>query len=134
VAGHARLVGGVVLRRREGDLRTPCMIGWPGHVPAGRSSNEIMHVTDCFATLLRAEGVSAPPDRVIDGIDRLERLTGHQDASAREGFMFWMGREMYGAKWYDRKAVLVIQKYLTDSALRLAAPHLINLIADPQGT
>jgi arylsulfatase A-like enzyme len=110
------------------------MIGWPGHVPAGRSSNEIMHVTDCFATLLRAEGVSAPPDRVIDGIDRLERLTGHQDASAREGFMFWMGREMYGAKWYDRKAVLVIQKYLTDSALRLAAPHLINLIADPQGT
>ena len=38
----------------EGDLRTPCTIRWPGHVPAGRSSNEIMHVTDwrpCCAPL-----------------------------------------------------------------------------------
>ena len=30
------------------------------------------------------------------------------------------------------KLVLVVQKYLTDPALRLATPHLINLIADPQ--
>jgi arylsulfatase A-like enzyme len=116
----------------EGDLRTPCMIRWPGHVPAGRSSNEIMHVTDWFTTLLRAAGVNPPTDRVIDGIDQLDWLTGRQDASAREGFMFWMGPQMYGAKWHDFKLVLIIQKYLTDPALRLATPHLINLITDPQ--
>jgi arylsulfatase A-like enzyme len=116
----------------EGDLRTPCMIRWPGHVPAARSSNEIMHVTDWFTTLLRAAEVSPPTDRVIDGIDQLDWLTGRHDASAREGFVFWMGPEMYGAKWRDFKLVLVIQKYLTDPALRLATPHLINLITDPQ--
>jgi hypothetical protein len=39
---------------------------------------------------------------------------------------------MYGAKWHDFKLVLTIQKYLTDPALRLATPHLINLITDPE--
>jgi len=32
----------------------------------------------------------------------------------------------------DFKLVLVIQKYLTEPALRLATPHIINLITDPQ--
>jgi arylsulfatase A-like enzyme len=115
----------------EGDLRTPCIIRWPGHVPPRRSSNEIMHVTDWFTTLLSAAGASPPADRVIDGVDQLEWLTGRRD-TAREGFIFWMGPEMYGAKCHDFKLVLVIQKYLTDPALRLATPHLINLITDPQ--
>ena len=39
---------------------------------------------------------------------------------------------MYGAKWHDFKLVLVMQTYLTEPALRLATPHIINLIADPQ--
>jgi arylsulfatase len=34
----------------EGNLRTPCIVRWPRHVPAGRVSNEIMHVTDWFST------------------------------------------------------------------------------------
>jgi arylsulfatase len=67
----------------EGDLRTPCMIRWPGQVAPGRSSNEIMHVTDWFTTLLHAAGVSPPTDHVIDGLDQLDWLTGRQDTSAR---------------------------------------------------
>jgi hypothetical protein len=102
----------------EGDLRTPCMIRWPGQIAPGRTSNEIMHVTDWFTTLLHAAGVSPPTDRVIDGIDQLDWLSGRRDSSARERLIFWMGPEMYGAKWHDVKLVLVIQKYLTDPALR----------------
>ena len=44
----------------EGNLRTPAMVRWPGHVPAGQSSNDIMHVTDWFTTLLRAAGAGVP--------------------------------------------------------------------------
>jgi arylsulfatase A-like enzyme len=116
----------------EGNLRTPCIIRWPGQIEPGRTSNEIMHVTDWFTTLLRAAGVSPPTDRVIDGIDQLDWLTGRHDNSARDGLIYWMGPEMYGVKWRDFKLVLVVQKYMTDAGQRLATPHIINLITDPQ--
>jgi arylsulfatase A-like enzyme len=40
----------------EGSLRTPCLIRWPGHVPDVRRSNEIVHITDMFTTLVRWAG------------------------------------------------------------------------------
>jgi arylsulfatase len=60
----------------EGNLRTPCIVRWPGRIRAGEASNDIMHVTDWFPTLTVAAGVSTPTDRVIDGIDQLPWLTG----------------------------------------------------------
>jgi arylsulfatase A-like enzyme len=79
----------------EGNLRTPCIARWPGHITAGQVSNEIMHVTDWFTTLLHAAGAAVPGDRVIDGINQLPWL-GSQDApSQREGYLYWMGPEMY---------------------------------------
>lgn len=116
----------------EGNLRTPCMIRWPGHVAPGRTSNEIMHVTGWFTTLLHAAGLNPPADRVIDGVNQLDWLTGRENRSARDGLIYWMGPEMYGVKWGDFKLVLVIQKYMTDAGQRLATPHVINLITDPQ--
>jgi len=32
----------------EGSLRTPCIARWPGKIAAGRTSNEIVHITDWF--------------------------------------------------------------------------------------
>jgi arylsulfatase A-like enzyme len=88
----------------EGNLRTPCIVRWPGHVTPGQASNEIMHVTDWFTTLLGAAGADPPTDRVIDGLDQLDWLT----------------------------LVLIAQRYMTDAAQRLATPRVINLITDPQ--
>jgi arylsulfatase A-like enzyme len=116
----------------EGNLRTPCIVRWPEHVAPGRVSNEIMHVTDWFTTLLHAAGASEPTDRVIDGVDQLDWLTGRDETSGREGYIYWMGSEIYGVKWRDFKLVLVAQKYLFDSAQRLPLPRVINLITDPQ--
>jgi arylsulfatase A-like enzyme len=116
----------------EGNLRTPCIVRWPGEVPPGRVSNELMHVTDWFTTLVRAAGLTPPGDRVIDGVDQLAWLTGAQPGSGREGLIYWMGPEMYGVKWRDFKLVLVTQRYMMDPAQRLATPHIINLITDPQ--
>lgn len=116
----------------EGNLRTPCIVRWPGRVAPERVSDDIMHVTDWFTTLLRAAGVAAPSDRVIDGLDQLDWLTGRSAASARDGYIYWMGQEAYGAKWRNFKLVLVVQKYLTDAPAKLATPRLINLTIDPQ--
>jgi arylsulfatase A-like enzyme len=115
----------------EGNLRTPCIVRWPGHIQRGRSSNDIMHVTDWFTTILHAAGLREPTDRVIDGVDQLDWLTGRANASQREGYIYWMGPEMYGVKWRNFKLVLVAQKYMQDPAAKLPTPRLINLITDP---
>ena len=45
---------------------------------------------------------------------------------------FWNGEKMYGIKWRNFKLSLVQQKYLTDPALPLGFPHVVNLITDPK--
>ncbi|RVW08498.1 arylsulfatase [Prescottella agglutinans] len=116
----------------EGNLRTPCIVRWPRRIGQDRVSNDIMHVTDWFTTLLSAAGAKVPSDRVIDGVDQLPWLTGRQEASARDGYPYWMGAELYGVKWRDFKVVMKTQKLSTDEVGTLAAPHIINLITDPQ--
>jgi arylsulfatase len=116
----------------EGNLRTPCLVRWPGRIPPGQVSDDVMHVTDWFTTLLRAAGVDKPTDREIDGVDQLAWLAGQQAASARDGYLYWMGSELYGVKWRNFKLALVVQKYGTDPVAKLSTPRIINLVADPQ--
>jgi arylsulfatase len=116
----------------EGNLRTPCIVRWPGRIAAGSASDEIMHVTDWFTTMLQAAGVEPPSDRVIDGLDQLDWLGGKAEASAREGYVYWMGPEIYGVKWRNFKLVLVAQMHMQDAAAKLPTPRLINLTTDPQ--
>jgi arylsulfatase len=71
-----------------------------------------------------------PKDRVIDGLDQRAFIEGKQKTSSREGFLYWMGDVCYGVKWQNFKMVLVEQKTLSDPALRLATPHLVNLDVD----
>jgi len=116
----------------EAALRTPCIARWPGKIAGGRTSNEIFHITDWFTTLLTMAGLPVPNDRVIDGKDQSAFLAGKQDKSNREGFIFWNGERMYGVKWQHFKMLMVRQRYLTDPALPLSNPHVINLLTDPK--
>jgi len=116
----------------EASLRTPCIARWPGKIAAGQKSNEIVHITDWFSTLLSMAGLQAPNDRVIDGKDQSPFLFGEQEKSNREGFIYWNGEKMYGVKWQNFKMVMVEQKYFTDPVLPFATPHIINLLTDPK--
>jgi len=116
----------------EASLRTPCIARWPGKIAAGQKSNEIVHITDWFTTLLSMAGLPVPNDRVIDGKDQAAFLSGEQEKSNREGFIYWNGEKMYGVKWQNFKMVMVEQKYFTDPALPLGMPHIVNLVTDPK--
>jgi arylsulfatase len=130
--GTAGYFDGSYFTGMEGSLRTPAIIRYPGHVPAGQKSNEIVHITDLFTTLVLWAGLEVPKDRVIDGVDQRAFFEGKQAASNREGFLYWMGDTLYGVKWRNFKMVLVLQKTLSDPALHLTTPHLINLDTDPK--
>jgi arylsulfatase len=116
----------------EGSLRTPCLIRYPGVVPEGRVSNDIVHITDMFPTLLGWAGATVPSDRIIDGVDQRAFFAGDQERSNREGFLFWNGPTLFGVKWRTFKLRLVMQKYLTDPVLPLSTPQIINLMTDPK--
>ena len=130
--GTAGYFEGSYFTGMEGSLRTPAIVVYPGHVLAGQKSDEIVHITDMFTTLLGWAALEAPQDRVIDGLDQRAFFEGKQKASSREGFPYWLGSELYGVKWRNFKLVLVMQKTLTDPALSLPNPHLINLDTDPK--
>jgi|SRR5580704_9853932 arylsulfatase A-like enzyme len=67
----------------EGSLRTPFIIRWPGHVPAGKASDQMVHCVDIFPALARFAGAEVPKDRAIDGVDQSEFFTGAQEKSNR---------------------------------------------------
>ena len=74
------------------------MVRWPGHVPAGVVSDEIVADLDWYPTIahLIGEQQRIPVDRPIDGINQTEFLLGKQEKSNREGFLFWNGKQLYG--------------------------------------
>ena len=89
----------------EGALRVPFLVRWPGHIPKGRVSNEIVHLMDLFPTLAQVGGGEIPKDRVIDGVDQTNFLTGGKDTSNRESFVIYVHNNVYGVKWRNWKMV-----------------------------
>jgi len=114
----------------EGGLRTPFMIRWPGPIPAGGVSNEIVHEVDVFATLAAAAGAPVPRDRAIDGVDQLPFFEGRTARSAREGFPVFMGTQVRAVKWYDWKLHYAWQDEPTLPAQPIM--KLFNLRSDPK--
>src|SRR5215471_9998428 len=51
----------------EGGMRVPCLIMWPGHIPAGSVSNGIQNHEDLFATLAAAAGLPNLKDELLTG-------------------------------------------------------------------
>jgi arylsulfatase len=74
----------------EGSVRAPAMVRWPGRIPAGRVSQEIV-ATDWLPTLAGMVDGSerVPTDRPIDGIDVSAHLLGKSDESGRKHFVLY---------------------------------------------
>lgn len=116
----------------EGSLRVPFMLRWPGNVPAGGVSNEIVHIADIYPTIARIVGADMPSDRIIDGVDQLDFFIGKQTTSNRDGFVFYIKSEMRAVKWRDWKMHMVWEEEVNNGAIKLESPYLFNLIQDPK--
>jgi arylsulfatase len=89
----------------EGSLRVPFLIRWPGKVPEGAVSNEIVHQIDLYTTLANFTGARVPDDRVLDSIDQSDFLLGKKEKSGRESVIIYVGDDIYGVKWRNWKMV-----------------------------
>jgi arylsulfatase len=116
----------------EGSLRVPFIMRWPGKVQAGSVSNEIVHALDMFATFANVAGGDVPDDRVIDSIDQLDFLTGRQEKSNRDGFIVYVGAELFGIKWRNWKMMFQEVERGTDERRTFDFPRFFNLYNDPK--
>ena len=136
----------------EGGWRVPAFVRWPGKIPAGSVTNEIVHHMDWLPTfaamagdadvkdkLLDGEKLGARNYRVhLDGYNILPVLTGEAKESPRkEIFYFSDDGDLTALRWEDWKLIFMEQK--TTGTLRvwmepfvpLRLPLIINLRRDP---
>ena len=89
----------------EGGIRVPGIVRWTGHVPAGRKSTDVMHMTDVMPSLLSAAGGTADPAWKVDGRNMLDVWLGKSPAPERT--LFWEfqteGIDQYAAMRGDWK-------------------------------
>jgi arylsulfatase len=117
----------------EGSLRVPFLVRWPGRIPVGQKSNDIVHTVDVLPTLAAAAGLNMPKDRMIDGVNQLGLLTDATNGkSAREGFPAYNGDQLFAYKWRDFKVHLVEQRRAYDPPKPLNVPQVYDLIRDPK--
>lgn len=73
----------------EGGMREPCLMRWPGTVPAGSVCRELATIMDLLPTLAGLAGGDVPQDRVIDGKDIRPLITGTKDAKSPYDAFFY---------------------------------------------
>jgi arylsulfatase A-like enzyme len=116
----------------EGSNRAPCILRWPGKVPSGKASNELVHAVDTFTTLLLAAGAELPSDRQIDGMDMRDFLLGDAERSGRDTILCLQGNRLQAVKWRQWKVHLFQQDAFASTWSPYNVPHLHNLEWDPR--
>jgi arylsulfatase len=135
----------------EGGYRVPCVLQWPGKIPAGKISNEIMSHEDWVPTLLAAAGEPDVKEKLLkghtangksfqnhlDGYNFLPYLTGKDEKGPRREFYYWTDDgAMAGVRYNDWKMVFMEQRehgfnVWQEPLTPLRVPKLFNLRRDP---
>jgi arylsulfatase A len=92
----------------EGGIRVPAVARWPGKVPAGRVSSDVVHMIDVMPTLLAAAGGAPESAWRLDGRNMMPVWMGRESASERTLFWEWRaeGAHQLAAMRGDLKLVV----------------------------
>jgi len=110
----------------EGSMRMPCILRWPGHVPAGAVCDEICTTMDflpVFATLASA----SLPSKPIDGHDAEALWTGCQEAHSaydEAGFFYYFAEQLQAVRAGGWKLYLPLEKKIISGSRQTASARL----------
>jgi len=83
----------------EGGMREPCIVRWPGRVPAGRTCDQLSTTMDLLPTFARLAGTGPPRDRIIDGRDIWPLMAGKKTAkSPHEAFYYYFKDQLQAVR------------------------------------
>ena len=136
----------------EGAFRIPELIRWPGRIPAGTVSNEIVQHHDWLPTLLAAAGDADVVERLkggasfgdktfrvhIDGFNLVPYLTGEVATGPRQLFVYFSDDgDVLAIRFDNWKVVFMEQRspgtlqVWLEPFVPLRVPKLFNLRTDP---
>ncbi|MCH5378263.1 MAG: sulfatase-like hydrolase/transferase, partial [Planctomycetes bacterium] len=117
---------------REGGMRVPCVVRWPGRIPAGRVCDAVTTMMDWLPTFARLAGGSPPADRTVDGHDIWPLLHGDSDDSPYEAFFYYHMDQLQAVRSGKWKLYLPLPAKRIDLRAKTAASkaQLFDLQAD----
>ncbi len=93
-------------RTDEGGMRVPCVVRWPGKIPAGSSRNALTNTMDLLPTFAAISGGKVPADRIIDGKNIWPILSGKSKNDPREAFFYYQMDQLQAIRSGDWKLFL----------------------------
>jgi arylsulfatase len=136
----------------EGAYRVPAMVRFPGKIPAGVVSNEIVSHLDWLPTILAAAGEPDIAEKCkkghkvgnktfkvhLDGHNLIPHLTGKDPKSPRKGFLYFTDDGDVAALRYDNFKVVFLEQRAqgtmqiwSEPMVPLRVPKIFNLRTDP---
>jgi arylsulfatase len=138
----------------EGGWRVPAFVRWPGEIPEGRMTNQIVHHMDWLPTFLAAAGKDDVKEDLLDGYSSkalgrkykihldgyniLPLLTGATEESPRkEIFYFSDDGDLTALRYQDWKLIFMEQRVEAtlqawqEPFVPLRLPLIYNLRRDP---
>ena len=101
----------------EGGTRVPCVMRWPGHIPAGVDTRDMLMTIDLFPTIAHLTGAKLPEHK-IDGLD-VWPLISRQAGAKNPHSAYWF--------YYEVNELQAVTS--SDGHWKLQLPHTYHSMA-----
>ena len=129
----------------EGGVREPCMMRWPGRIPAGTTCNQIAGNVDLLPTFAKLVGVEPAKDHALDGRDITPLMFDPKAGPVRDTHLYFTANQTVAAiRQGDWKLFLAAPANNAPAKKKAAkkaradsdstGPVLYNLATDPSET
>ncbi|MFM9962704.1 MAG: sulfatase [Planctomycetaceae bacterium] len=127
----------------EGGVREPCLMRWPGRIPADTTCQHIAGNIDLLPTFAKLVGVETAKDRVLDGRDITPLMFDPQSGPVRDTHLYFTANQSLAAiRQGDWKLFLTApvangkakQAKAAKNDTAPTGPVLYNLATDPSET
>lgn len=130
----------------EGGVRVPCLVRWPGHVPANTFSAEMMSMEDWFTTLASIAGEPNVAEKLksgatyngkkfknlLEGMDQTAFITG-KGPSVRHTYFYYDEFNLAALRMNQYKFVFAVKENgkWDDPLVYFGRALMVNLMMDP---
>jgi arylsulfatase A len=101
----------------EGGTREPCVMRWPGHIPAGSDTWDMLMTIDLFPTIAKLVGARLPRHK-IDGLDVWPIISRQPGA-----------KNPHSAYWFYYEVNQLQAVTTSDGCWKLQLPHTYQTLA-----
>ena len=105
----------------EGGTREPCIMRWPGKIPAGSESKQMLMSLDLFPTIAKLIGAELPT-HPIDGLNVWPIISGQRGA-----------KNPHSAYWFYYEVNQLQATITGDGRWKLQLPHTYRTLAGKPG-